>query len=151
MATLGNFTSAVLDASELNAIGTWAAWTPTLSNLTIGTTGSLSQHRYCQLNKLIVFRSKIVLGTGGSMGGVFSYNLPVNAYATHSVTAAVNFIDSGGSFYPGSVSNITAGAIEVFALNATGTYASMTQVTTGVPITWSSGDIITINGVYESA
>jgi hypothetical protein len=150
MATLGNFTAAVLTAAELNAIGTWTAWTPTLSNLTLGT-GATSQHRYSQINKVVVFRSKIVLGTGGSVGGVFSLTLPTNAYATHSVAASVNFIDSGGSFYPGSVTNITAGALEVFAINSSGTYSVMTQVTTGVPFTWSSGDIITIAGAYEAA
>ena len=150
MATLGNFTAAVLTAAELNAIGTWTAWTPTLTNLTLGT-GSTSVHRYSQINKVIVFRSKIVLGTGGAMGGVFSMTLPVNAYSTHSVTASVNLINSGGAYAPGSVSNIGVGAIEVWSHNPSATYTTMTQVTTAVPFGWDSGDIITINGVYEAA
>lgn len=150
MAAPGTFTAAVLTAAELNAIGTWTAYTPTLSNLTLGT-GATSSHRYTQINKLVVFRSKIVLGTGGSMGGVFSYDLPVTAYATHTVTAAVNLIDSGGAYYPGNVSNITTTAVEIYAQVASGTYTSMSQVTTGVPFTWSSGDIITIVGAYEAA
>ncbi len=150
MATLGNFTAAVLTAAELNAIGTWAAWTASPSNITLGT-GATASYRYSLINKVCVFRVKIVLGTGGSMGGVFSMSLPVTAAATHSVAASVNFIDSGGSFYPGSVTNIGTTAMEVFALTASGTYAGMSQVTTGVPFTWSAGDIITINGVYEAA
>lgn len=150
MATLGNFTAAVLTAAELNAIGTWTAWTPTLTNLTLGT-GATSTHRYSQINKVIVFRSKIVLGTGGAIGGVFSMTLPVNAYATHSVTAAVNLLNSGGSVHLGAVTNNGVGTIEVQAISASGSYATMTQVTTGVPFTWDVGDIITINGVYEAA
>lgn len=150
MATLGNFTAAVLTAAELNAIGTWTAWTPTLTNLTLGT-GATSTHRYSVINKVVLFRSKIVLGTGGAIGGVFSMTLPVNAAATHSVTAAVNLLNSGGSVFLGAVANNGVGAIEVQALLANSTYASMTQVTTGVPFGWDVGDIITINGVYESA
>ena len=150
MATLGNFTAAVLTAAELNAIGTWTAWTPTLTNLTLGT-GATSTHRYSQINKVVVFRSKIVLGTGGAMGGAFSMTLPTNAYATHSVTASVNLINSGGSFFAGAVSNIAVGAIEVWSLNASATYTTMTQVTTAVPFGWDVGDIITINGTYEAA
>jgi hypothetical protein len=150
MATLGNFTAATLTAAELNAIGTWSAWTPTLTNLTLGS-GATSTHRYSEINKVVVFRSKIVLGTGGSIGGAFSMTLPVNAYATASVTASVNLLNSGGSVFLGAVSNNGVGAIEVQALSASGTYASMTPVTTGVPFGWDVNDIITINGVYEAA
>jgi hypothetical protein len=150
MATLGNFTAATLTAAELNAIGTWTAWTPTLTNLTLGTSPT-SVHRYSEINKVVVFRSKIVLGTGGSIGGAFSMTLPVNAYATHSVTASVNMINAGGAYAPGSVSNQGVGAIEVWAHNAAGTYALMTQVTTGVPFGWDVNDIITITGTYEAA
>ena len=150
MATLGNFTAAVLTAAELNAIGTYVAWTPTLNNITLGT-GATSTHEYSLINKVVVFRSKIVLGTGGSMGGAFSLTLPVTASATHSVTASVNLINAGGSFFPGAVSNIGTGTIEVHSINASATYATYTQVTTGVPFGWDVGDIITINGVYEAA
>ena len=89
MATLGNFTAAVLTAAELNAIGTW--------------------------------------------------------------TGAVNLLNSGGSVHLGAVTNNGVGTIEVQAISASGSYATMTQVTTGVPFTWDVGDIITINGVYEAA
>jgi len=150
MATLGNFTAAILTAAELNAIGTWTAWTPTLTNLTLGTSPT-SVHRYSLINKIVVMRSKIVLGTGGSMGGVFSMTLPVTAAATHSVTAAVNFINSGGSFFPGSATNITTTAMELHAINAASTYAVLTQVTTGIPFGWDVGDIITIDATYEAA
>jgi hypothetical protein len=151
VATLGNFTAAVLTAAELNAIGTFTAWTPTLTNLTIGTTGAESVHRYSKINEVVVFQSKIVLGTGGSISGNFSITLPVTASATSTIAASVNLIDAANTFYPGSVTMLSTSELAVYAINAASTYASMQRVAAAVPFTWAAGDIITINGAYEAA
>lgn len=81
MATLGTFVAGqVLTAAELNAIGTWQTWTPTVYQSSALTTSTVGQ--YCQINELVIAFALIDINSSGTAGQQVQVTLPVNCYQT---------------------------------------------------------------------
>jgi hypothetical protein len=80
MATLGTFVAGqVLTAAELNAIGTWQAWTPTVTASTgTFTTTTVNLARYTMINDLVVGQFSITVTTIGTASGNMIFTTPVN-------------------------------------------------------------------------
>lgn len=134
--------------------GTWAAWTPTLNNLTLGN-GTVTA-RYVQSGKTVNFYVKIVLGSTSSVGTEPRVTWPVTpANTTAAQNALINYVyeDSGLSRYYGASDPITNSTTEFrFCVqNASGTYLSSTQITSSIPISWGTGDTFYAMGTYEAA
>lgn len=154
-------TAAIFNAELRDALtgiqSAWTSFTPTWS-VSSGTApaignGTLSA-AYQQIGKTILFRISLTAGsttTFGS-GGQFRFSLPVNPLSTTRLTFATDYFDSS---VPSAFSGTTTwdSVNSVVALNATPTTAGNANrgVTASVPMTWATGDIITINGAYESA
>ncbi|NBQ97757.1 MAG: hypothetical protein EBU12_05965 [Microbacteriaceae bacterium] len=134
--------------------GTWAAWTPTLSNLTIGN-GTVTA-RYAQVGKIVNFYVKITLGSTSSVGTEPRVTWPVTpANTTAAQNALINYVfeDSGLSRYFGASDPITNSTTEFrFVVNnASATYVTSTQITSSIPITWGTSDALYAMGTYEAA
>jgi hypothetical protein len=69
MATLGTFVSGqVLTAAELNDIGTWTDYTPTVTFFSgSGLAYTINVARYCEINKLIFVNFDITITAGTSL------------------------------------------------------------------------------------
>ena len=81
MASPFPFTSGqVLTAAELNEIGDWTTWTPTVTPLTgtITTLGTVVG-RYCVVNGLLEGYIDIPITTNGTGNGQIIFTLPANA------------------------------------------------------------------------
>lgn len=92
MATLGTFVAGqVLTAAELNAIGTWTTWNPTVTSATgTITAGTLVNARYTQLNKLVILRFEYTVTTAGTAAGAFmQFTLPESLDGTYSTGDAI--------------------------------------------------------------
>ena len=158
----------VLTASRYNAdvVDNMAAigdartsYTPTLTNVAVGTGGNAeTTGKYVKAGRLVVFRVKLVLGTSGaSVSGVIGISLPFTAAgpaAGYNETASFNgiFLDVGAALYPTLAIQETNDRINLFPINAAGTFATLGAATSStVPFTWAAGDQIHLSGVYEAA
>ena len=159
----------ILNAAEMNAIGEnldaiggeWTLFTPTFTNLTVGTGGSASNiGHYINAGKLYVVRFRVVLGSSGaSVGTNPTMTLPNSstlAAASQNPSHAlgnVAFTDEGTNTFFGlvapDVSTTTAVRFRLFRADTT--YVSVAQASATVPMTWASGDNIAAQFVYEAA
>jgi hypothetical protein len=139
-------------------LGTYTAYTPTIGAFTLGD-GTLTSS-YCRVNDLVHYFGRIVVGaTSAFPGGSFTITYPVNldsaiAAATGTQVGLVSFRDiSASTTYYGNgrtgASSATLFFVEVF--NASSTYATGTNITGSVPMTWATGDILSWNIYYKAA
>lgn len=128
----------------------WVAYTPTLSNITLGS-GGTSSFFYQRVGKMVNVRGRITLGGSGALSGVATFTLPVNAITADQFWQSGTIMnDSGTTFYPGVVRVGTSSAT-VLAFNAAGTHTTAVNTAFNVPFTWASGDILNVGFSYEAA
>jgi len=151
-------TSTPINATRLNNIETflagmstiqdaWTDYTPTLTNCTSPITAA----RYSQTGKSIVFYVVLTL-TGAQVSGLVGITLPVAARSTMTGNfESVIFDSSPTGYYPAIAFTGTTSRIDLYAMNAAGTYVTQTNTSSSVPITFASGDVIYLSGSYESA
>jgi hypothetical protein len=151
MATLGNFTAAILTAAELNAIGTWTTWTPTWSNLTVGNGTVVA--RYSQINKVIHMRVNLAWGSTTSISGSVTLALPVTASSTAATTGhgVAQFGDASASQYLGVVRLAGTTTAQLVVPDTSGTYPTFVGLSSTIPFTWVVTDTIDITLTYEAA
>lgn len=148
MATLGTFTAGqVLTAAEMNAIGTWTAFTPSWTNLTVGTGATNSGH-YAQLNKILFVKVYVVLGTGPTVGDPIELTLPASLTTAETAGAYLGTAmatDTGVASYPGVCAIQSSTKLRLITGNATGTYLSANTFNTTRPFTWAAGDSLSMD------
>ena len=82
MATLGTFTNGdVLSAADLNAIGTWTAYTPTVTQGATTFTLSVNESRYTEINDVVIVSVRVTLSGTGVAGNFLLFTLPVTPKA----------------------------------------------------------------------
>jgi hypothetical protein len=130
--------------------GAWVAYTPTLTNVTLGS-GGTSAFYYQIVGKQVNVRGRIVLGTGGSLGGIPTFTLPVNCVLTGQFWGAgVSLLDFGVQNYSGAVS-LTTTLAQVNCVSASSTYAGYLSVNATRPFTWGAQDQMDFGFSYEAA
>jgi hypothetical protein len=140
-------------------LGTYTAYTPTYpSGLTVGNATVTAQ--YARVNNFVHYWGRVLWGTTTSINtSGLQVSLPITADATFS-TGAVNTIGTAGmrnnttsnSFFlvPFMV-NGTATAMNITAQLASGTYVSVSAITTTAPFTQITGDSFWWNVYYKAA
>jgi hypothetical protein len=126
----------------------WVAYTPTLTNITLGS-GGTSAFYYQVVGKTINVRGRITLGSTGSLGGVATFSLPVNAILSDQFWdggAILN--DSGTTFYPGMV-RVGTSTATVLAYTSNMSYVTAVNTSATIPFTWGSADVINVGFSYE--
>jgi hypothetical protein len=124
------------------------AFTPTLTNVTLGT-GGTNTATYDIVNGRYFVRGQIVLGTSGLFGGAVTIAPPVNMSVLVSPNQTIfglgKVIDTGNAAYSLSLELSSTSAIALQVLLATGTYVFPAPVNATVPFTAGATDRI----VYE--
>jgi hypothetical protein len=129
------------------ATAAWTTFTPTLvsssGSPTIGN-GTLTG-RYKRLGKDVLVEIVLTRGSTTSFGtGFISFgNLPVTARTTVSAAGSATLFDSGTNSFVGSCHLETTTSIA--PLSASGV------ITSTVPFTWATSDIIRLSMTYEAA
>lgn len=144
-----NITPAKLTAGT-GSSWAWQSWTPTLTNLSGGTLGYA---KYIQVGQTVHFRLKYTLA-GAGVAGAVSFTLPITAVVgdiNTYINGGAHLVDTGTAGYLGFIilSNATTAAIQ--AVTTGGTYGSGANLSSTVPHTWASTDVIFISGSYEAA
>jgi len=139
----------------------WTSYTPTITNLTQGT-GTLAS-KYIQIGKTVIYQGRFTFSGTSSVGGVLTISLPVTAvsstYATREPLGIGMIFDSNVS--ETYQTNVIFASTTTLKLNVLTTRSGTNpvyndssvsrDVTTGVPIGYATGDIITWQAIYEVA
>jgi len=128
-------------------LGEWTAFTPTWNNLTVGngtTTG-----RYTQIGKTIFVQSNITFGSTTAITGTVSFNNPVDRTGTIVSHYGLLFDSSASAVYQ-TYPQGSGQTMIVRASVASATYVTYTNLSSTVPFTWATSDLISIGVVYET-
>ena len=136
-------------------IGTYTAYTPTWTNLTVG--NGVVSSAYCRVNDFVHVHGKFTFGSTSAITGTVIANFPVNVNGAFTNDAAIYGIAqyrdlSTNAIYPGVAA--FAGNDTVFTLRvqvASGTYLTQGGVTGSAPFTWATGDFMAWNLYYRAA
>lgn len=151
----GGTTAGVLntDANGVVSVSEWKNYTPTLTGVSGGT---LTVARYVKVGKTVFFKLHYTLAGAGVTGSI-TFTLPSTANETGNDyqkpigTAAI--VDAGTALYDGKTifadNTYTKAAIR--AINAAGSYSTLTNTSSTVPFTWGAGDFFSVEGCYEEA
>ena len=145
-------TAFVTTADQL--LGTYTAYTPTLTNITIGN-GTITAS-YCRVNNFVHAIGKILFGSTTVVTAAnINATLPVNADTspTNVPWGWVSFVDqSAGSIVQGTGSlSASTGLLWFQVLVTSGSYATMSNISSTVPFTWANTDYISFNIYYKAA
>lgn len=129
--------------------GIWLPYTPTLTNITLGT-GGTCVGRYTRIGNTILFQVIVTLGVGGTLTGVPSASLPVEAAAFPSTVSdgTVHLINSGINTYDGNFLLGSTTGVSAYGCSANGAFVALSAT---VPFTWDSTDQVKWAGTYEAA
>jgi hypothetical protein len=137
-------------------LGTYTAYTPTFTNLTVGN-GTLAA-QYCTVNKFVHAFGSLTFGSTTAFAGTAIMTLPVLTVAaemgaTGMVFGFVTYINSAtGAVVKGTASSYSPATGLVFWVATTsGSYEGQTVPTATIPHTWATGDIIRWNINYKAA
>lgn len=132
----------------------WQSWTPTWTNLTVGN-GTVTA-RYIQIGKTVFYRVFLLWGNTTSISGSVEFSLPVTAasYPSNSSSFAVigeaRLEDNGTAAFFGIVDLFSSTTGRVLATNTASTYAGVTGLSSTVPMTWTTNDVLQAEGCYEA-
>jgi len=130
----------------------WQSFTPTLTNLTLGN-GTLTGS-YIQIGKTVFGRISFTLGSTSAVGTTPTFSLPVTAKSGYSAAESygtAQILHTGNYINPAITVSASTTTVQVWALNASGTYATYAQITASVPFTWGAADAIYVYLQYEAA
>lgn len=151
IAALGNG----IDTSTGKGLLAWQTWTPTVTNVTVGT-GPTTSYTYAQLGKIVIVRLSLTLGTSGAVSGTPTFTLPVTASAaanTNLSPAGIAYYNRGGTEYYGYAQLASTTTFGFYMFNAAGTYLQNASITSTVPFgtAWTAADRMRVQLTYEAA
>lgn len=133
----------VLTADDLNAIGVWTSYTPTLTQ-SVARTATVNYAEYTQINKMCIVNADLTCTTTGSLASIL-VTVPINIASTvvsNAVIGSALFFDSSAA----DVKLLTAvrnSATDIGFFQNTGTL-DLINTTLG------NGDIISFNLMYQT-
>jgi len=132
---------------------TWTTYTPTLSNVTLGSGYTLSA-TYAQIGKTVIVQFYFALGATSAITGDVSFSLPINQASSNrsaSVGTCVVTDSSPATRYPGTVLlSGTPGYAFIRVGNASGTYLTQVACSSSIPIAvWATNDSISTTIIYQ--
>jgi hypothetical protein len=144
-----SFAGSVSAAGDLsNFGGAWSSYTPTLTNITLGTGGTVTA-RYEQIGKLVFVQIQIILGSSGAaVTGTVAISLPVTARATLPVYWGSGIVvDTSAGTGQRAVGILGASTTTINLVNGlTGGSVGTTN-----PFTWDNTDQFRLAFFYEAA
>jgi hypothetical protein len=146
--TLGD----AIDASVGTGLLAWQTWAPTLSNTWANGNG-VWDAKYVKIGKIVHVSAVFTLGTTTTKGAsVAQVSLPVTAASTkplNSAPCAITVAGASGPLMFCSIASTTTASF--FTFNASATYLTRNNVSSTVPGTWATNDVMQIAFTYEAA
>lgn len=141
----------VLTAADWNQFGgAWTSYTTSWGGITVG--NGTSTAAYVKLGRTVVWRARFNFGTTSAITGAVTVAMPFALRDSSELGAyQVRLLDTGTTWFFGTLGPSTTTVATVTVLNASGTYVGESALSSTVPHTWANGDSIIIGGVYEAA
>ena len=137
-------------------IGTYTAYTPTMTNFTLGN-GTVSSS-YCRVNNFVHYFGKVTLGsTSVVLGGGQALSVPINIDSTqtsfYNVIGSASYYDISAVAGSPGVVNCVGSATTVYLQqqNSASTYLTAQAVVNNIPFTWAVNDTMNWNVFYKAA
>jgi hypothetical protein len=130
-------------------------YTPTLTNMSVGTGGSAANTcAWTYHDGLLTIDWVAILGTSGaSVTGSIGFSLPAgftcDRVSTNIVASLGVTLIAAGNYVEGVAHHSAAGTITLLARTASGTYVSRSAMSATVPATWAANDSIFVNGTIK--
>jgi hypothetical protein len=144
------FTNIPKSAIAAEAWGAYTpAWTAATTNPALGN-GTISG-RFIQMGQNVDYWLTLIPGSTTTFGsGVYSFSLPVSAFADPTVLGAARGFNSGVAIFAGQAIRNSSTTVRV-ELPTSAADNKMVNLTDASPWALKSADIITISGTYEAA
>lgn len=147
---------AVTPAKLLAGTGTdwaWKSWTPTLTSMTLGNGTVVA--KYAQVGKTVHYTFKFTLGSTSAMSSNPEFSVPVTINSSYTDFLTIGdtavFDNSTSTVYISAATPSTTSKIRMFATGAASTHAVLAGISSTIPITWATSDILWSAGTYEAA
>ena len=139
-----------IDTSVGEGLLAWQTWAPTLSAGWANGNGTWTA-RYAQLGKIVFAEGLFTVGSTTTKGTNLDISLPVNAQA-NALSSCVTTNTVGGAATYLLWFNLNAGTqkLTCFAQSASGSFVLRNNITSTIPATWATGDIVRFNITYEA-
>jgi hypothetical protein len=137
----------MLTAIETAIAPTWTAYTPTWASS--GTQPALGNGtltgRYLQMGKIVFYDISLIWGSTSTPGtGAWTFSTPVTAANTVGQAGSLYILDSGTQHFTGAIYVTGTTTFSMATTNAA-------NVSTGVPMTWATGDTLRASGFFVAA
>jgi len=142
-------------------ISAWRSWTPTLGVDGAGTAWALgngtNSSRYLKVGRTVMCHLWLEFGSTSTFGtGALMFTLPVARTASEGANqdyGSARLIDVGSAApCEGQVKNSSNVAnATLHAVDTAVSYGRLSAVTSTVPFTWASSDVVTASFIYEAA
>lgn len=133
----------------------WTSYTPTLggSGWAVGN-GTLSG-AYLRVGNTVHFRADFKIGSSTTKGGASSPTLTLPLTMTPGAEATIFqaglWVKASSLFFGfAHIDTITYGLVTIYLQNTSSTASSFNQVTATTPASWTTNDIISVHGTYET-
>jgi hypothetical protein len=129
----------------------WTTWAPTYANLTVGSGTVVA--RYIQVGDLVTARYSIVFAGDSAMGTAPTVSMPVTAISANSNTplGLLRIEDAATANFVGHVNQASTTTFGTQVHSASGTYVGPLGITSTVPMTWTTSDVLAFEAIYEAA
>lgn len=134
------------------SLGAWTAYTPTWTNLTVGS--AVQDHYYVQIGKTVHVHGVITFAANTSISGDLLLTLPIaarNANVSRPFGVTQFFDSSSGGAFVGYCNQSGTTTVNLRVINSSGTYATREAVSASIPFTWAVSDVIRYSYTYEAA
>jgi hypothetical protein len=111
------------------------------------------QGRYKQIGKSVFLSVNLEAGSSTNFGnsGYWYFSLPIASYLPQSLNFTGVIGDSSNGYWYSAISNgLYLGSTNSVSILYTNIGGTLSSVSFNEPFTWSSGDLLSFNGVYES-
>lgn len=138
--------------------GAWTSYTPTWTNVTLGS-GVVQQSAYMNAGKLYIVRLYLKLGTSGAFTGGPEFTLPdaVSMNSNYTIYGRLGvgslLDDSAGVGYPVQIvpSTTTFARARPLYEAVSGANVVLSGVNATTPVTWTVNDILSATFIFEAA
>lgn len=133
------------------SVGAWTSYTPTFTNFTLNN-GTITLAKYVQVGKIVTVKLLVTLGSLSVVSGRIGISLPVTATSDNTDRAiSPAGLIAGGVSATGFAALGATTRVDLYALLASGTYVTNTNISSSVPGTWTTGNTFSTVFTYEAA
>jgi hypothetical protein len=129
-------------------IGAWQSWAPTLQGGWANGNGTWSAI-FCQIGKTVHVYGKFTIGSTTTKGSDMRLSVPVTAKSFTQLFSCNLLVAT--VVYAGLIRVETTTQFRMFAQAIPTTYVQHSSITSTIPNTWATGDVITFQMTYEAA